>query len=96
MVKANDLIKEQKDRENRKLKTFDKIYVLVEKKIKTASSGDYYYTWYQVPEFLVGLPMYSFTECIKYIEDRLKKDGFDTEFYKPNILLIKWFPKKSN
>ena len=33
MVKADELIKEQKEREERKKKTFDKIYNLIEKKI---------------------------------------------------------------
>jgi hypothetical protein len=93
MVKAEELIKQQKDRENRKVLTFDKIFTLVEKKISLASAGDFYYTWYQVPEFLVGLPMYSLDECQKYIRERLKKNGFDTEFYQPNILFISWMPK---
>lgn len=95
MVKADDLIKEQKEREERKKITFDKIYKLVEKKILVASAGDYYYTWYQIPEFLVGLPIYSLDECSKYIRDKLKKNGFESDYYEPNILLIKWFPKKT-
>ncbi len=96
MVKADDLIKQQKEREERKKATFDKIYVHIEKKIVTASAGDYYYTWYQIPEFLVGLPMYSVDECQQYIQKKLKSNGFDTDFFPPNIIHIKWFPKKSN
>ena len=91
MVKAHDLIKQQKEREDRKKITFNKIYLLVEKKIVLASSGNYYYTWFQIPEFLVGFPMYSITDCQKYIEKELDKNGFKTEFFSPNILLIKWF-----
>lgn len=95
MVKADELIRQQKERENRKVLTFDKIYNLVEKKIHLASSGDYYYTWYQVPEFLLGLPLYSLDECQKYIREKLKKNGFETEFYSPNILFVSWAPKES-
>ena len=94
MVKAEDLIKEQKKREDNKYITFDKIYYRVEKKINISSSSNFYYTWYIIPEFLVGLPMYSFDECKQYIEKKLKKNGFNSEYYKPNILLISWFPKK--
>jgi hypothetical protein len=93
MVKANELIKQQREREERKKITFEKIYSVIEKKIVLASTGDYYYTWYQIPEFLVGLPMYSVNECQKYIQEKLKANGFDTEFFLPNILLIKWFDK---
>ena len=52
--------------------TFEKIFIHVEKKIITASAGNYYYTWYQIPEVLVGLPMYSIVECQSYIEKKLK------------------------
>ena len=93
MVKADELVKQQKERETKKKIIFEKIYIMVEKKINTASACDYYYTWYQVPEFLVGLPLYSLDHCQEYIQVKLKKNGFETEFYSPNILLIKWFPK---
>ena len=96
MVKANELIKQQKERDERKKITFDKIYSVIEKKIILASTGNYYYTWYQIPEFLVGLPMYSIDECQKYIQKKLKTNGFDTELFLPNILLIKWFEKKKS
>jgi len=93
MVKANELIKTQQERDNRKYITYEKIYNIVEKKINYASSGDNYYIWYQIPEFLIGLPLYSLKDCNVYIQSKLQKNGFDIDFYEPNILLIKWFPK---
>jgi hypothetical protein len=94
MVKASELIKNQKEREEKKKNTFDKIYIHIEKKIVTASASDYYYTWYQIPEFLVGLPLYSVDECQIYVQQKLKNNGFDTEFFEPNLIYIKWFPKE--
>jgi hypothetical protein len=94
MVNADELIKEQKCREDRKYITFDKIYHMVENKIRVASACNNYYTWYQVPEFLVGSPLYSYLECKEYIRNKLIKSKFEIELYPPNILLIKWFPKK--
>lgn len=94
MVKADKLIKEQKERDDRKKYTFDKIFMKIEKKIVLASSANFYYTWYQIPEFILGLPLYSLKECKEYIEGKLKNDGFETEFFEPNYLLIKWFPKE--
>jgi hypothetical protein len=89
-MNASDLIKQQKERESKKSVTYEKIYTFVEKKVRTASLVDNYYTWYLIPEFLVGLPLYSINDCKKYIENKLKKNGFETEFYEPNLLLIKW------
>ena len=37
--------------------------------------------------------MYSFKDCKEHIEIKIKNNGFETEFFEPNILLIKWFPK---
>jgi hypothetical protein len=93
MVKANNLIKEQKERIDRKEITFSKILAIIEKKIVISSSGNYYYTWYTIPQFIVGLPMYCLKECRNYIITNLKKDGFEIEIFDPNILLISWFPK---
>ena len=73
MVKASDLVKQQKERESKKFKTFDKVYDLIEKKICLASSGNHYHTLYQIPEFLIGLPLYSKKDCQAYIVDKLKK-----------------------
>jgi hypothetical protein len=93
MVKADKLIKEQKERDDRKKITFDKVFMKIEKKIVLSSAANYYYTWYSIPEFIMGLPLYSLKECKEYVENKLKNDGFETEFFEPNILLVKWFPK---
>ena len=93
MVNANDLIKEQKEREEIKIQTFKKVYKTIEKKIVLASSSNYYYVWHEVPEFILGLPTYKLKDCIVYIQEKLKENNFESDLYDPNILLIKWFPK---
>jgi len=94
MVKADKLIKEQKDRENKRKETFNKILQKIEKKIVMASSSDHYFIWYLVPEFIIGLPLYNLKECIDHIEKEMKKNGFKTKVYEPNILYIDWMPSK--
>lgn len=93
MVKANDLISQQKEREKIKFTTFDKILSNIEKKIIKASSTNFYYVWYEVPQYLIGYPQYNFNECLEYLTKKLKKNGFKTELYEPNVLLISWFPE---
>lgn len=93
MVKAQDLINSQKEREKIKFKTFAKIYNTVEKKISLASSSNFYYVWYEIPEFIIGFPLYNLDECKKYIIKELKDNGFNVEIYDNNIILIEWFPK---
>ena len=93
MVNAKDLIKEQKEREQIRIQTFKKVYKNVEKKIILASASNFYYVWYEVPEFILGIPIYNLKKCINFLQNKLQDNGFNIELYKPNILLIKWFPK---
>jgi len=93
MVKANDLILEQKKRENKKYNIYHKIYLKIEKKITLASATNYYFIWYEIPLNFLGTPFYKFQECCEYVLLELSKDGFEIEYFEPNILLIKWFPK---
>jgi hypothetical protein len=92
MVKAQDLINQQKDREKIKYKTFAHIYSKIEKKINIASASNFYYIWYEIPEFLIGHPLYNYKECIICISNQLTESGFEVDAYEPNLLLIKWFP----
>jgi len=93
MVKAGELITNQKKREKNKYKTFSKIYKLIEKKIILASASNFYYIWYEIPEFIVGLPLYNLAECKTFVVKVLKDNDFKVEEYGTNIILIKWFPK---
>ena len=92
MVNAKDLIKMQKEREENKFKIFDKIYNIIEKKMVKASAANFYYIWYEVPQYMIGCPLYNYEDCYMYLLDKLKKNGFKIEAYEPNILLISWFP----
>ena len=93
MVKADKLIKEQKEREDKKNETFAKILIKIEKKIVNSSISNNYFTWYLIPEFIIGLPLYNLKECISYLEKKIQKNGFKTILYEPNILYISWIPE---
>jgi len=94
MVKAEDLRKDQNERNAKKKKTFKKIYNKIEQKISIANSINNFYILYEIPEFILGIPLYSITEALSYIKHKLKKNGFKVEYYQPNKLLIEWFPNK--
>jgi hypothetical protein len=93
MVKAQDLINAQQEREKIKFKTFLKIYESIEKKINLASASNFYQVSYEIPEFIIGFPLYDFIEGKKFVIKKLKKDGFEIKEYDNNIILISWFPK---
>ena len=96
MVKAEDLKKEREEKKKQKEKTFKKIYKIAEKKIIIANTGNNTVAWFEIPEFILGVPIYKILECKKYLVKKLKKNGFNTEFFEPNILKIDWSSEESD
>ena len=90
MINAIELVKKQKEKETCKYIIYDKIYKNIEKKILISSSCNYYYTIYDVPEFLIGHTLYCYSDCCTYIINKLERNNFKVIFYKPNILFISW------
>jgi len=90
MINARNLFVQQKENEKNKNKIYDKIYEIIERKIVVSSSCNYYYSVYEIPEFLIGYTLYSFDDCRKYITNKLKQNNFNVTFYEPTILFITW------
>ena len=65
-------------------------------KIKRASEKELYEYSYDVPEYTIGLPMYKLTDCIIYLYENLKKNGFFVKYYFPKTLYISWKPTTTN
>jgi hypothetical protein len=90
MVKAQDLINEQKFREKHKETIYKKIYKKVETKIIQSSAMNLYECWYQLPEFIFNIPLYNLEGCKNYLENKLKRDGFSVYFININTIVISW------
>ena len=63
------------------------------------------YCFYQIPEFIIGTPIYDINELKEYLINSLKKDRFKLLYIDPNWLFISWqikskknikLPKKIN
>ena len=90
MVKADELVKEQQERDKEKTKLFKKVYKLAEKKIINCSKINLYQCIFEIPHFVLNVPLYSIDNCKNYIIERLKTNGFKVEILNQNTLLIKW------
>ena len=90
MVKASDLLKEQNERKKQKEKTFKKIYKNLEKRIIIANSGNHSSIWFEIPEFILGVPIYNIIECKNYLQDKLNDNGFVSKYYEPKYLSVDW------
>lgn len=89
MVKASDLVKQQKEKDKTKDKIYKKIYDRVEHKIQQASIANLYECWYEIPEFMLNIPLYNLENCKRYIIKELTKNEFKTNTVN-NYIYISW------
>ena len=90
MVTVTELLKEQNIKKKQKEKTFKKIYKNLEKRIIIANSANNNSLWFEIPEFILGIPIYNIIECKDYLQKKLKKNEFSSQFIEPRYLSIKW------
>lgn len=74
----------------KRLEIYDSVLVKCHKRIKYNSSLERTYCFYQIPEFIIGTPLYKVTEMRTYIINSLKNNGFKIMYIEPNWLFISW------
>lgn len=65
------------------------------KKIKNIAESGGMNTFYEIPHFILGLPLYNINNCIEYIVKSLKNNGLlvYTSTKQINIIYISWNPE---
>jgi hypothetical protein len=89
-IDISKLKKIQQDKANLKYKAFNQILKMCHNKINAIGMSAINYCWFLIPNLLWGYSVYDIEECGEYIEEKLKENGFNVEYYKPNILYISW------
>lgn len=74
----------------KRLEIYDGVLVKCHKRIKYNSSLERTYCFFQIPEFIIGTPIYKVTEMRTYIINSLKNNGFKIMYIEPNWLFISW------
>ena len=70
--------------------SFDAVLERCHLKIRNASNNEMYRVYYDVPDFLLGYPIYKLNDCILYIFNHLTHDGFVVKYLFPKTLYISW------
>lgn len=79
-----------------RINVFEKILSKCHIKIKNAATKELYTCIYEVPEYVVGLPLFNINDCIDYLMNQLKDNGFKVELIFPKSLVIDWSPITSD
>ena len=74
------------------LNIYNKVLLRVHNKIKYTAKQliNDECCWYIVPEFIIGTPKYNNNDCIAFIIDKLRDNGFIVRYTHPNLLFISW------
>tara|TARA_B110000495_G_C23005047_1_gene593624 strand:+ start:1307 stop:1900 length:594 start_codon:yes stop_codon:yes gene_type:complete len=88
----DELFKEKKQTYEHKIKIYQKILARVHKKIKTTSRmrNSDKFSFFLIPEFILGIPRYDMAECTSFIIEKLSDNGFMVKYTHPNLLFISW------
>ena len=91
-LNLDDLYEKKRKLDQSKLDLFNKLLNRVHNKIKLTSRQhvDEQFCWFQVPEVMIGVPKYDQSDCIAYIMDKLKTNGFLVKYIHPNVIFICW------
>uniref|UniRef100_A0A6C0E403 Uncharacterized protein n=1 Tax=viral metagenome TaxID=1070528 RepID=A0A6C0E403_9ZZZZ len=91
-INIDELYETKKNNDLNKLALFQKILNRIHVRIKLTSKQkkNEQFCWFVVPEVIIGVPKYDQGECIAYIMDKLKENGFLIRYFHPNTLLISW------
>ena len=96
-INLQELYSMQKKKIKNRSKCFDYIIDLCHRRIRNVSSYCGQNTFYEIPGFVVGFPLYNLNECITYVVDALRKNGFLIQILPPpniGVVYISWDPRE--
>ena len=85
-----ELHEEINKKKKKRSQSFDHVLGTCHQKIKNASKKELVKVFFDVPEFVIGLPVYDLTECIKHLIKSLEENGFLVQYFFPKLLYISW------
>tara|TARA_B100001093_G_scaffold508695_1_gene571379 strand:- start:991 stop:1425 length:435 start_codon:yes stop_codon:yes gene_type:complete len=89
-LKISELFETTNKKNLMRLEIYDDVLVKCHRRIKYNSTLERTYCFFQIPEFIFGVPLYKVEEMRIYIINSLKKDGLQVMYINPNWLFISW------
>jgi len=93
-LNINELYGTIHEKNIKRLEHFDNILRKIHTRIKCCAQKEETYCFFQVPEFIFGVPLYNINDLRKYLINSLEKNGFKLLYVDPNWLFISWEVKQ--
>ena len=85
-----DLHRDINERLTKKTESYQKMYDKVEKKIQHYARKNSTSCCFEIPEYILGYPLFDLHTCIQFLYTELTKNGFLVTYIFPNYLYISW------
>lgn len=90
IININELQEKQRLKNNNKIKCYDAILKKCSNRMKFMSDKSQSCCFFEIPEFVFGIPLFDSYECVRYVVKNLMKEGFMVIYTHPNLLYISW------
>lgn len=87
---AADMQRRTSDLALRRIATMDHVLNLCVRHIIKTADVEYTECAYEIPEIVLGLPLYDIGTVVSYLRERLIDRGFRVAFVYPRVLIISW------
>lgn len=97
LINMNELYQLKKKKEQIKNVSFDRIIEMCHKRIKNIAAHGGMNTFYEIPGMLLGYPLYNIYDCLDYVVDKLRKNGFLVQVLPPPhvcVVYVSWDPEE--
>jgi len=92
-LNIKDLYSTINEKTLKRMEIYDDVLKKCHCRIKYNSGLERTYCFFQIPEFIIGVPLYNSNEMKTYIINSLQNNGFELLYVEPNWLFITWFDK---
>ena len=89
-LKISDLYSTINEKTLKRMEIYDDVLKKCHHRIKYNSSLERTYCFFQIPEFIIGIPLYNVKDLRNYIINSLRRNGFHIVYIDPNWLYISW------
>jgi hypothetical protein len=90
----NSLYETMYSRNIKRYEKFDDILKKLHNRVTYNAKNEKTYCFFQIPEFIIGVPLYNVEDLKEYLMKSLQKDGFEYMYIEPNWLFVNWELKK--
>lgn len=92
MIHVRDALRAKRDREDERMKVYERFVSRISDKIYRTIRADPAITLitYQIPEMEWGVPLYPMAEAMTYLLQKFEKQGFEVKNVGRNTIAVSW------